>query len=173
MQGNFKNCLAFTLQREGGYSNDPHDPGGATMNGIIQVEYDSYRRHKNASIRPVKFITTDERDEIYFEQYWRPLRCEDLPLGVDLMVFDYGVNSGISRSAKQLQKLVRASPVDGHIGLITLEHVRGVNNLRQLIEDLASARLSFLCALTNWKYFGNGWRNRVIACKMQALKMQN
>lgn len=141
------------------------------MNGIIQTEYDSWRRSKGLAQRPVKFIDPSERDEIYFEQYWQPLRASDLPAGIDLMVFDYGVNSGVGRSARQLQKLIGAAPVDGHIGLITLGKLRGINDLKGLVDSLAAQRLGFLHALTNWKYFGIGWRNRVNACRLAALKM--
>ena len=40
---NFQACLAFTLKYEGGRSNDPHDPGGPTMEGVTQATYDAYR----------------------------------------------------------------------------------------------------------------------------------
>jgi len=168
--GNFHNCLAVTLGYEGGYSNNPHDPGGATMNGIIQTEYDSWRKARGLSIRPVKFIDASERDEIYEEQYWTPLKCEDLPLGIDLMVFDLGVNSGIVRSAKHLQQCLGVN-ADGHIGLITLGAVRKVNDRTSLIKKLSAKRLSFLQALKNWKWFGRGWRNRVVDITAKALKM--
>lgn len=170
-QGNFQRCLAFTLTREGGFSNDPHDPGGATMYGIIQREYDAWKKAHGLPLAPVRWISTSDRDAIYMEQYWNAMRCEELPLGVDLMVFDFGVNSGVVKSVKELQVAVGAAPVDGHLGLITMGRVRGVNDHAALINKLSARRLSFLQALRNWKYFGNGWRSRVKLATVLALKM--
>ena len=71
-------ALIFTLAWEGGYTNHPLDPGGATNFGIIQVEYDKYRKSKNLSTQSVKFITKNEYTEIYDKQYWEPVRSQYL-----------------------------------------------------------------------------------------------
>ena len=167
--GNFKNCLAFTLTQEGGYSNNPHDPGGATMKGIIQREYDAWKKAQGLPLAPVRWISDSDVEAIYLANYWMPLKCELLPKGVDLMVFDYGVNSGISRSAKQLQLAVGAYP-DGQVGSQTVAATQA-KQAGGLILSLAARRLSFLEGLGNWKYFGRGWGARVNAVKAAALKM--
>ena len=50
----FLACLPFTLKEEGGYSNDAHDPGGKTMEGIIQREYDRYRSSQKRDLVGVR-----------------------------------------------------------------------------------------------------------------------
>lgn len=167
--GNFSLCLAFTLSREGQYSNDPHDPGGATMEGIIQTEYDRWKLAHGLPKVNVRWISNADRDAIYLANYWTPSKCEQLAKGVDLMVFDYSVNSGTGRSIKELQKAVGTYP-DGVMGPATLLAASKMQPA-DLINKLAARRLSFLQALLNWKYFGKGWKARVLACQAAALRM--
>ncbi len=78
---NFERCLAITLKWEGGYSNHPDDPGGPTMRGIIQREYDAWRKRHGGRLRPVRQIEEDELQAIYRTEYWDAMGCEDLPPG--------------------------------------------------------------------------------------------
>jgi glycosyl hydrolase family 108 len=71
----FEKCLPDTLVQEGGYSNDAHDPGGMTMYGIIQREYDLKRRQWGFPTQWVKKISADEYRTIYYTDYW----CQVLP----------------------------------------------------------------------------------------------
>ena len=105
-------ALIFTLSWEGGYTNHPLDPGGATNFGIIQVEYDKYRKSKNLATQSVKFITKNEYTEIYNNQYWDPVRAQYLlgPLG--LCMFDTAVNLGVAGAISRLQLSLKV-PVTG------------------------------------------------------------
>jgi len=152
--GNFDACLTFVLRFEGGRSNDPKDPGGRTLNGVTQGRYDQYRDAKRAARRDVYLMTAEERNEIYHAGYWVPIKGESLRLGEDLVVFDYGVNSGPKRA---LSALMRAKLGDG-----TTEAV---------IHKLCAERLSFLHGLSTWPHFGLGWGRRVAACEALAIKM--
>ena len=96
--GNFECCLAVTLKWEGGYSNHPDDPGGPTMRGVIQREYDAWRRKQGKRVRPVRQIEEDELCEIYRSEYWDAMNCGSLATGMDLCVFDAAVNSGVKRA---------------------------------------------------------------------------
>ena len=69
-----KEALVFTLAWEGGFTNHPLDPGGATNYGIIQSRYDEYRKFKGLAKQSVKFISKSEYEEIYDKYYWDPVR---------------------------------------------------------------------------------------------------
>jgi lysozyme family protein len=108
-------------------------------------------------------------EAIYRQNYWNALRCDDLPAGVDYAVFDYGVNSGIGRTAKVLQRLVDVA-VDGEVGPGTVAAAARANPAT-LIERICSERLAFLQGLRTWPTFGKGWGRRVREVRAAALKM--
>jgi lysozyme family protein len=142
--GNFERCLAETLKWEGGYSNHPDDPGGPTMRGIIQREYDDWRKKHGRGTRPVKQIDESELQAIYRGGYWDSMDCDSLPAGMDLCVFDAAVNSGVSRAHKWLEQ---GSDVDA----------------------FCDARLTFLRGLGRlWRVFGAGWSRRVAGIRNEA-----
>ena len=93
--------------------------------------------------------------DIYRTRYAAPLRFDELPPGVDYAVLDYGINSGIARSAKVLQRLVGAT-VDGEIGEETLAAVRA-RDPKVLVAAICDERLAFLQGLRTWPTFGRGW----------------
>jgi lysozyme family protein len=154
----FLACLAQTLKWEGGYSNDPYDPGGATYHGIIQREYDAYRVNKGLPKQTVRKMSKVEEDEIYFNGYWDETRCDELPAGVDLCVFDFAVNSGPVTSVKKLQLAVNVKP-DGKIGPITLAAIESMDP-DEIVTELMALRRSYLKSLKTYWRFGKGWMNR-------------
>jgi lysozyme family protein len=97
-------ALARLLADEGGYSNNPRDPG-PTKYGITIGDYRRYVK-PGASAEDVRAMTVGEATAIYRSKYWDALRCDELPAGVDYAVFDYGVNSGIGRAGKVLRRLL-------------------------------------------------------------------
>ena len=107
MADNFDVCLAFTLREEGGYVDDPADPGGATNMGITLATYRQWSDNPGLGSTQVQDMTERTVRVIYRALYWNPLRADALPLGVDLSVFDMGVNAGIWRSARLLQRALR------------------------------------------------------------------
>ena len=158
MKDNFDPCLKQVLKYEGGYVNHPQDPGGATNRGITQAVYNSWRRSRGLPIRSVKLITGEEVKAIYRQNYWDKVRGDELPIGIDLAVFDYAVNSGVSRAAKLLQSLVGVK-ADGIIGPATLRAVSA--HQFGLTDKLCNERLKFLKSLHHWRTFGKGWERRV------------
>jgi lysozyme family protein len=167
---NFDKCLPLLLEHEGGYSNHPSDPGGPTNFGITIIDYRLYI-DPNGTAADVRGMTVDQAKTIYRSKYWDAMRCDDLPSGVDYAVFDYGVNSGISRSAKVLQRLVIPHEVDGEIGPNTIAATSGVSDPRTLINQICDERLAFLQGLSTWPTFGNGWGRRVREVRAAALEM--
>lgn len=105
-------ALKFTLKWEGGYTNHPLDPGGATNYGIIQTRYNSYRKSKNLPIQPVKLITKAEYTEIYEKYYWDPVRSQYLLGTLGLVLFDTAVNMGVSGAISRLQASLKV-PITG------------------------------------------------------------
>ncbi|TIS04249.1 MAG: N-acetylmuramidase, partial [Mesorhizobium sp.] len=142
-----KEALARVLVHEGGYVNHPADPGGPTNKGVTQRIYDAYRKGKGLATRSVKGITSLEVFDIYDRQYWDAVKADQLPAGVDYVVFDGAVNSGPGQSIKWLQgalgPLYKGS-IDGVMGVGTLAAVSAVNNYDALIDRICDQRLNFL-----------------------------
>jgi lysozyme family protein len=105
-------ALLFTLAWEGGYTNHPLDPGGATNFGVIQTRYDEYRRFRKLATRPVKLITKEEYTEIYDKYYWDPVRAQYLDGTLGLSLFDTAVNMGVGGALTRLQLSMKL-PVTG------------------------------------------------------------
>lgn len=96
--------MAFVLRWEGGYVNDPDDPGGATNMGVTQGTYNAYRKDHGLPWNPVKQITKQEVLAIYEERYWKPSRAAWLKWPLNLAVMDVAVNSGVGRSNQFLNE---------------------------------------------------------------------
>ncbi|TPN11740.1 glycoside hydrolase family 108 protein [Mesorhizobium sp. B2-1-2] len=152
------------LVHEGGYVNHPSDPGGPTNKGVTQRVYDAYRKGKGQRARSVKSITMDEVYEIYDRQYWDAVKGDQLPDGVDYVVLDGAVNSGVRQSVMWLQRALGAAykgRIDGSMGFSTLEALKTVNNHDALVDRICDIRLNFLRHLKTWPVFGKGWAARV------------
>jgi lysozyme family protein len=165
----FGRCVEVVLGHEGGFSDHPEDPGGATNFGITHKTLAEFRGVDSVTKEDVRNLTRDEAKEIYRARYWLPLRCNDLPPGVDLMVFDFGVNAGIGRAARTLQACAHVT-ADGAIGPITLAAVRAIDPKR-LIMEMAEARERFYWGLPTFDTFGRGWLRRVDETRIAALRM--
>lgn len=172
MRSNFDACLNVILEREGGYVYHPRDPGSHTNMGITIYTLSDYRK-KECTPEDVKNLTVEEAGKIYYQNYWEPLSCDDLPAGVDLSVFDMGVNAGVLRAAKILQNVVGARS-DGVIGSQTLlavnEYVKR-RGIQKLLESYRDARLSFYRTLSTYDVFGGGWTNRANIVYIESIDM--
>jgi lysozyme family protein len=167
--GNFEKALAIVLTYEGGNDDDMRDPGGRTSRGILQREYDRYRRSKRLPLGDVWKATQAEIVEIYRKNYWDRLRCEELPAGVDLTIFDGGVNSGVAQVTKWAQRACQSyaaygARVDGDFGPATLQALQNQPDNDLLVADIMARRLAMLKGLKTWKYYGKGWSARVANC---------
>lgn len=167
MFGNFTNCLPVTLKYEGLWSDHEKDPGGATMRGVTLAVYRRYR--PGATKAELRAISDIEVQAIYRDGYWNPIKGDDLPVGVDLATFDFGVNSGVSRATKYLQRAVGVT-ADGVIGTGTLRAVRSASG-KEVIQRLCGSRLSFVQALSTFGTFGKGWSRRIADVEAKAVAM--
>lgn len=166
-QDKFSRWLPHILKHEGGYVNHPKDPGGATNKGIIQATYDGWRVKQKLPKQSVKFITDDEVAAIYRRDYWDAIKGDDLPLGVDYCIFDFAVNSGVTRASKYLQSAL-AITTDGVVGPKTVSAAASVNPA-SVIKNVCRARINFLKGLSTWPTFGKGWQRRVEEVEFTAL----
>lgn len=148
---------------EGGYVNHPKDPGGPTNKGVTQKVYDAYRANTGKPQQSVAKISNAEVEAIYKKQYWDIVRGDDLPIGVDLAVFDYAVNSGAGRATRALQKVLGVQQ-DGNIGQMTIDAVKNTDSLA-CIKGICDERLAFVKKLHTWSTFGKGWQRRIMGEK--------
>jgi lysozyme family protein len=168
MKSSYDTIITGVLVSEGVYSNDAGDPGGPTKYGITIWDGRAYWK-KNATAADMKAMSLSVAKEIYRTKYWAKIDGDDLPAGVDYAVFDYGVNSGISRAAKVLQRLV-GTKADGIIGPHTILATREHDQI-ELINDICDERLNFLHDLASWRLFGKGWNSRVRRVRTDSLKL--
>ncbi len=168
----FDTCLAFTLRAEGGYVDDPADPGGATNMGITLATFRQWSDDAELGPAQVQDMTERTARAIYRSLYWNPLRADALPAGVDLSVFDMGVNAGIWGSARLLQRAIgfTADEVDGCVGPETLGAAAKCDP-RSLVNDLADRQAAYYRSLSDFPTFGAGWLNRTDARRSAALAM--
>lgn len=166
----YDDALRRLLVHEGGYSNHPSDPGGPTKFGITIADYRKYVK-PDADADDVRAMPLDHAKAIYREKYWRALRCDELPAGLDYAMFDYGVNSGVSRAAKVLQRLL-GLPDDGRMSDALIEAARA-QDAAGLVARLCDERLAFLKRLRTWSVFGAGWGRRVAEVRRAALALAN
>jgi lysozyme family protein len=145
--GNFERCLREVLRHEGGWVNDAQDPGGETNYGITKRTARAHGYHGH-----MKSISMSIVEQIYRSGYWDALKADDLPIGLDLAVFDFAVNSGPSRARSFL---------------LTIDRGDTAVAIRQLCQK----RLSWLRDLRTFKRFGKGWTRRIESVQAEALKM--
>jgi len=158
----FSDALAVLLKEEGGFVNDPHDPGGMTNLGVTAKTWAEYTG-RPATEAVMRGLTQVAVAPLYKSRYWDKVAGDQLGDGLGLMVFDFAVNAGPGRAAKMLQKIVSAIP-DGQIGRGTLEAVQAYSmrkGIDALIEAYADARRDYYRALPTFWRFGKGWLARV------------
>lgn len=168
MPSKFEACHDITAKWEGGWSDHPDDPGGKTMYGITQATLSEWLG-RPATAAEIRSLTKDQALAIYRDRYWKRIAGDSLPAGVDLCIYDFGVNSGQDRSVRSLQATLGVK-ADGWVGELTLSALR-LRDADKLINDLCDRRLAFLQTLKTWKKFGKGWANRVADIRRRALAM--
>jgi lysozyme family protein len=145
--GNFERCLREVLHHEGGYVNDPQDPGGETNYGVTKR---TARAHGyNGSMKSIPMSVVER---IYRVGFWDGIKADHLPSGLDLAVFDFAVNSGPSRARSFLLMLDK-------------------QDTSAAIRQLCMKRLAWLKTLKTFRRFGKGWTRRVESVQAEALKM--
>jgi lysozyme family protein len=165
---NWKMALETILHHEGGYVNHPKDPGGETNLGVTKRVYEDFGGTKD-----MKDLTVEDVEPIYRKNYWDRVKGDELPSGLDLCVFDFGVNAGTGRAAKYLQTMI-GTVADGGIGPNTLKALANYvesEGIESAIRNYQEARQKYYESLSTFETFGRGWTRRVdetteLACKL-------
>ena len=169
----FAAALAMVLAFEGGWSDDPFDPGGPTNKGITLATFARERgveitaSNRAPLVAELRVIPDRLVAHIYRERYWTPAHCPELPAALALFHFDVAVNMGVGTAIRMLQEALGVD-IDGEIGPLTR---RAVNTLPlattlKRYADLRRARYRSLA--TFWR-FGRGWLTRCDAALAHAI----
>lgn len=151
------------------YSNTPGDPGGPTMDGVIQTEYDSWRVRHGLPRQSVRLVSQDEGDDIYLTGYWLPY-CPELQPGLNMMFFDSSVNEGGSTAVRILQYAL-GTPVDGLWGPKTDAKVRAIADVPAAIRAFGARRAVVYQQTGGFTQFGKDWERRDSEITATSLKM--
>jgi lysozyme family protein len=165
-QERFDRCLAEVLRLEGGYVDDPRDPGGATKYGVTRAVL-SEALGRAASAQDVAALTQGEAADIYRRRYWATTACAGLPPGLDLLAFDMAVNMGPGTAARLLQAALGVTP-DGLVGPRTLAEASAAL-AAETIRALSDLRRRRYRSLAGFGAFGKGWLRRTDAVEALAL----
>lgn len=161
----FDRAFAFVIGAEGGYSNDPHDPGGETKYGIADHS-DGVIDGKHEGV-PIKEISLEGAKGIYRRDYWAPARCDHFPWPLSAMVFDAAVNQGVKAALLTLQKTLGVAQ-DGIVGPNTLGAVKRAD-LRELCALYLADRALRYTGTRNFDRYGRGWFKRLFRLAMEAV----
>lgn len=142
--------LERIIGHEGGYVDDPKDPGGETKWGISKRSYPDLN---------ISALTIDDAAGIYIEDYLEPLNAERLRDGVVFQLLDFAVNSGIQTAVRKLQLAIGVAD-DGIIGPVTVNVLEGMSE-SDLIMLILAERLEYLTRLSGWEHYGKGWARRI------------
>ena len=173
----YDRAFAAMIAHEGGarYTNIPEDAGGPTKFGVTQAALAAWLGRR-ASIDDVKALTLDAVKPIYRANYANVVRFDDLPAGLDYLVFDWAVNSGPRRAAKELQ-ICLGVEADGYIGPKSIAAARAqcAAGAAALINRYVDRRVAFyrglIAAKPNQRKFEKGWMRRAAESRALALKL--
>jgi lysozyme family protein len=156
------------LEEEGGLVDHARDPGGRTNLGVTQATLNHAHNVVHGLPARVDDLTREDALAVYEALYWRPVRGDELPLGVALMVFDAAVNQGVSDAIRFLQLAVRTA-ADGIFGPATLAAVDRAKP-GATINEVAARRMYDYMQLDHLQdAFGLGWARRLMRIHDQAL----
>lgn len=174
MKRNIKQALSWLGLSEGGYVDDPKDPGGPTNHGVTERVWHAYQRNNDMPMLDVRKITPEIAAKIFAEQYFTPVWFDKLPSGLDYCQGDFSVNSGPSRATTELQEVLvsldHTIAIDGHMGHNTLAAIK-VENIIRLIVLVCERRLAFMKRLKHWQRFKSGWTIRVNGVEKRATEL--
>jgi lysozyme family protein len=163
------NLFEIAMQRllpiEGGYSNDPNDPGNWTggRKGVGVLKGTKYGIAANTyPSLDIANLTWDQAKAIYRHDFWDQVHADLLPNAVAYSALDGAINSGIMRSTMWLQAAAGVAD-DGRWGPVTQKAVLAADP-NDLVIRYNAARLLFMTNLSTWPTYGRGWARRIVAC---------
>lgn len=155
----FDRAFDIIIGHEGGYVNDPKDPGGETKYGISKRAYPAL---------DIGALTLDEAKQVYLLDYWHAMQCGSFTWPVALVLFDCAVNQGVQRARKLAQVVARVE-VDGIIGPKTRAAIRAIDS-QQFVVKYQAERILHYASLSTFDRFGRGWSRRAIETAIKAME---
>lgn len=146
----FDEAFQRLLGHEGGYVNDPADPGGETNWGISKRSYPYV---------DIAGLTVEGAKAIYLKDFWNAAQLENMPPALAFQLFDFAINSGIGTAIRKLQQAIGAAD-DGHFGEMSWQALQQMSE-SDLLLKLNAARLRYMTMLKNWPNHGRGWARRI------------
>jgi lysozyme family protein len=168
MKENYNEALKAILKHEGGFVNHPRDPGGMTNLGVTKKVWEEWVKHP-VDEKAMRALTPELVSPMYKKKYWDAVKGDELPDGLDYLMFDFAINAGPGRAIKTMQKAIGTTP-DGAIGPKTMQSLKEMNPA-QLIEKFSVEKESFYRSLPTFQTFGKGWLRRVAEAKDHAETM--
>lgn len=156
----FDEAFKLVVGVEGGYSDDPNDPGGKTRWGVTEVV-----ARANGYTGRMDQLPVSLAKQIYREGYWQKVRADELPWPLALFVFDMAINSGPPAAIRTLQRTLRLNE-DAVLGPITLAASHKMNQ-DQVALYLADRAL-FYASLAGFANYGRGWLKRLFTLSISA-----
>lgn len=153
----YNEAITRVLKSEGGYVNNPRDPGGPTNYGVTLAVY-RQNGHPNATAADVRAMSLDEAKRIYKLRYATPVHYDEDPAGLDYTLLDYAVNSGTGRANKVVR---RVCGLPDNAAWPALFDALAKRDTKSVISAVNAERLKFLQSLSTWPTFGKGWGVRV------------
>ena len=145
----FNQAFDRLIGHEGGYVNNPNDPGGETKFGISKRSYPSLN---------IANLTREMAKAIYLKDFWLPLG-EDAHPAIKYQAFDFAVNAGIQTAIRKLQQAIGVAD-DGNFGPISRKTMNEMPTSAVLFLYNAK-RIEFYASLSTFSTFGKGWVRRV------------
>ena len=176
MQNNFTSSLGLTLKNEGGYTNDPRDPGnrlpdgraGSTNLGVTQLHWELFIG-KKVTQDDMRRLTADTVAPFYKKQYWDNCNCDDMPAGLDYCLFDFAVNAGGGTARRILQQSLGVE-TDGTIGPATLSKI-SESSINDVIDKFTFTKKEYYKTLRDFTIYGLGWIKRCDVVRNQSIAM--
>lgn len=168
MKENFDDALKAILKHEGGFVNHPKDPGGMTNLGVTKKVWEEWVG-KAVGESEMRALTPETVAPMYRKKYWDAVKADDLPDGLDYLMFDFAINAGPGRAIKTMQKAIGAAP-DGAIGPKTMAALKAANQ-GELVAKFSAEKEAFYRSLPTFGTFGKGWLRRVAEAKTHAETM--
>lgn len=149
----FVRAVNLVLQHEGGYVNDPRDPGGETKFGISKRAYPD---------EDIANLTRERAMELYHRDYWLPIKGDEMTSDVATMVFDMAVNMGVGKAARVLQRALGVKE-DGVLGPVTLSASRAPG----VLSKVATERVLAYTKTANFDVYGRSWVARTFRTALE------
>ena len=168
MKENFDEALKAILKHEGGYVHHKLDPGGMTNLGVTKKVWEEWVG-KAVGEKEMRALTPAIVAPMYRKKYWDAVKGDELPSGLDYLMFDFAINAGPARAIRTMQKAIGTNP-DGAIGPKTMAALKAADP-NDLIAKFSLEKELFYKALPTFATFGKGWLRRVDEAKSHAVTM--